>query len=659
VARSAAVLALAFFLGAGGCVRVPRGTPAEPVVRGVRFVGVKAVDPGALLEKLATQPTGTWAWSVVQRLDPDALAADRRRVEAFYRARGYYAARVDSVDVLPPGGERVDVVFHVTEGRPVRVSKLTVNGLEAAPEAQARATRLPLREGDVFTDQAYDATRAALTAALTSTGWAKAQVEQRAAVDPETGTAEVVYDVNPGRRWRFGPVDAAVGAQLPRGRILDQVYAVITPGDWWDESKLAQAQARVFDLGAFGGVRIEQLAPDPVRGTIPLQVLIQRAPFRTVRVGPGLGLTPIRWDNHILVGWQDRNFLGDLRRLDAELRVGYAWLPNPFRSTREGTVGLATVQFSQPGAFSRWVDASVRLELEKGIEQAYDFYSERLHLFLPLRIRPRWKLVPSYNLEVYQLSNFGGVVVPAVTSGGPVLENCKGSVCLLTYLEQTIAWDGRDDPLNTRRGLYVALSVQESIHIASYGYRYLRFLPEVRYFLPLGPSVVLATRARAGALIPITETGLPPPVALFTAGGPLSMRGYYNRRLAPMELQGTDWVPVGGNGVADGTVELRFGVVGNLGAAVFLDAGTVSEASSVPTAWQRILDPRLVQYAAGVGLRYRTPFGPVRLDVGVRLPDRWSTASNAFPAVPFTQRPDGSLHREPIIAVHLSLGEAF
>jgi len=654
-----AVLALALVLGAGGCLRPGRGTPEEPVVRDVLFRGVKAVDPGALLERLATQPTGAWAWSEVQRLDPDALAADRRRVEAFYRARGYYEARVESVDVLPPGGKLVDVVFHVSEGRPTRVTKLTVNGLEGAPEAQARVGKLPLRVGDVFTDQAYDATRAALASALTSTGWAKAQVEQRAAVDPDTATAEVTYDVTPGRRWKFGPVDAAVGGQLPRGKILDQVLAVITPGDWWDESKLAVAQARVFDLGAFGGVRIEQLAPDPVRGTIPLQVVIQRAPFRTVRVGPGVGLEAIRWDAHVLVGWQDRNFLGDLRRLDTELRLGYAWLPNPWRPTREGTVGLATIGFSQPGAFTRWVDASAQLALEKGVEQAYDFYSQRLRLALPLRIRSRWKLVPSYNLEVYQLSNFGAVVVPGTTSGGAIVENCKGSVCLLTYLEQNIGWDGRDDPLNTRRGLYVALALQESFHIASYGYRYLRFLPEARYFHPLGPSVVLALRARAGALIPISEIGPPPIVALFTAGGPLSMRGYYNRRLAPMELQGNLWVPVGGNGAADGTVELRFGVAGNLGAAVFLDAGTVSEASAVPTTWQQILDVNRVQYAAGFGLRYRTPFGPVRLDIAARLPDRWSTASDAFPAVPFTRRADGSLHREPIVAVHLSLGEAF
>jgi len=660
--RSAVVLALACTLGVSGCLRA-RGTPEEPVVVDVRFEGVHAVDPGALQDKLATHPSGRWYFSEVYRLDPDALAADLRRIEAFYRARGYYEARVVGVDQIPEAGNlgRVAVVFKVSEGRPVRVTRLVVKGLEAAPEAQARAGRLPLREGDVFTESAYDATRTHLATALANTGWATAQVTQNAVVVPETATAEVTYEVTPGRRWKFGPVDVAAGRQLPRGKILDQVLAVIRPGDWWVVSRLPVAQGRVFDLGAFGGVRIVRLEPDAARGTIGLVVQIQRAPFRTERIGPGLGVEVIRWDAHLLLGWQDRNFLGDLRKLDTTLTLGYAWLPTPLHPVKEGTIGLATIEFSQPGALSRWVDAAARVELEKGIEQAYDFYSQRLKLSLPLRIAPRWRLIPSYNLEVYQLSNFGGVVIPGTTatSSGATLDNCAGSVCLLTYLEQTIAWDGRDDPLNTQRGIFLGISLQQGFNIAGYGYRYLRLLPEARYFHPLGGRTVLALRTRIGALVPISETGPPPIVARFFAGGPVSMRGYYTKRLSPMQLQGTEWVPVGGNGLLDGTVELRFPVVGNLGAAVFLDYGAVSDFSSVPTTWREALTLSAIQWAAGFGLRYRTPFGPIRLDVAARLPDRWPIDPSAFPAVPFTLRPDGSLHHEPIVAVHLSLGEAF
>jgi len=403
----AAALAIACALGATGCLHAS-GTREEPVVVDMRLEGVHAVKASALQDKLATQPSGRWYWDEPQKLDPDALAADGRRIEAYYRERGYYDARVVSMNQSPVGGDpgRAKVVVKVEEGQPVRVTKLVVNGLDGAPEAQAKVGRLPLRVGDVFTDAAYDGARGAIASALATTGWATAEVVQHAVVVKETHSVEVTYDVTPGRRWKFGPVDVAAGRQLPRGRILDQVLAVIKPGDWFDESKLAVAQARVFELGAFGGVRVTRLPPDPARGTIALLVNIQRAPFRTIRAGPGLGVEAIRWDAHAFVGWQDRNFYGDLRRFDTELRAGYAWLPNPLSYTKRGTVGLASAEFTQPAAFTRWTDASARLELEKGIEQAYDFYAERIKFSLPLRLAPRWRLVPSYNLEVYELSNF-------------------------------------------------------------------------------------------------------------------------------------------------------------------------------------------------------------------------------------------------------------
>jgi translocation and assembly module TamA len=285
--------------------------------------------------------------------------------------------------------------------------------------------------------------------------------------------------------------------------------------------------------------------------------------------------------------------------------------------------------------------------------------------------------VPSYNVEVYQLSQVAqsfNPTVPAVT--GPELQNCNGSVCLLSFLEQRVGWDGRNDPLNTRRGVYVLTAVQEGFRLGSYGYRYLRVVPEGRFFLSLGERFVLAFRARVGALVPIRQEGEPPIVARFMAGGPQSMRGYYTNRLSPMILRNGAWVPVGGNGLADGSLELRFDIAGPFGGAVFLDGGNVSRPSGVPSAYKTALDPTQLQWATGLGLRYRTPFGPVRLDVGVQIPSNWAPGvafEHRFPTVPSVENAGQQItdqsgavigtvpatHREPWIAIHLSLGEAF
>jgi translocation and assembly module TamA len=537
-----------------------------------------------------------------------------------------------------------------------------VKGLDEAPEAARHVPALPLREGEVFTVAEYDASKAAIAGALQSNGWAAAEVKQGAVVLPDAGTAEVTYEVTPGERYRFGPIFVAGTGAVPKDLVRDQATAAIRPGEWWDESRLAVAQARVFDLGVFGGVRVTRGTPDPRGGTIPIVVAVREAPFRTVRAGPGLGFQATRWEAHGLVGWEHRNFLGELRRLSTDLRAGYAWVPTPWGSSKEGPIALLAAEFQQPAAFTRWVDASARVEIEKGLLPAYDFWAERLRLGLPLRLAPRWSILPSWNLEVYQLSDaIDLLAVTAPVDGGPTLENCVGSVCLLSYLEQRLAWDGRDDPLNTRRGFYVSLAVQEGFHVGAYGYQYLRLLPEVRAFHPIG-SAVLAFRARFGALVPLSEQGAPPIVARFSAGGPLSMRGYYTQRLGVLVRQRGEWVPVGGNGLADGSLELRFGISSSVGGVVFLDAGAVSDAKSDPTEYQTALDPTRLQYAAGLGLRYHTPFGPLRLDVAARLPDNFQGPTNTwFPPVPYAYAEDGGLaqHREPIVAVHLALGEAF
>jgi translocation and assembly module TamA len=139
----------------------------------------------------------------------------------------------------------------------------------------------------------------------------------------------------------------------------------------------------------------------------------------------------------------------------------------------------------------------------------------------------------------------------------------------------------------------------------------------------------------------------------------------------------TGFVPVGGNGLLDGSLELRFPLPGSWGGAVFVDYGNVSLPSALPSAWQGALDLSLLQWASGLALRYRTPLGPFRVDMGVRLPTSITSggglfgASFHFPTVPVIQCldrntnqtiacPGGTLqHSEPIVAVHISLGEAF
>jgi translocation and assembly module TamA len=711
---------LACALGAG-CVHI-RGTLEQPAVFRVRFEGLKHLDKSDLAAHLATHesehsppipiigplihqvagarqelaqlqkpppipivgPTlyalrGTGKNSMVSLLDPDQLAVDRRRIEAYAHDRGYYDARVLDARVIPVGPGQVDVIFEVEEGEPVRVAKIEITGMESAPEASEAVRRPALKEGDIFTVAAYDALHAQLGAALQDRGWETAEVKQEAHVLPDKHTADVRYEVQTGPRFRFGPIFVSGAAAVSKDRIQRRARDEISPGAWFDHSKLAVAQGRVFAMGVFAGVRVIRGTPDAERGIIPVVVTVREAPFRSVRLGPQLGVVSgNRVDISGVAGWTHRNFLGDIRKLDLSLTAGFAWLLT--KPPKEGPVGVLAADFSQTDLGGRPVDLGAHVDLQRGLEQGYDFWAQRARLSLPVHISRRVAFVPSYNFEVYELFNaleFPNPDDPTKPLPSPVLASCQRpgasttrGICLLSYLEQRIEWDRRDDPIVTRRGFYLSFAVQEGAHVAGYGYQYLRFVPEARIFIPVGERSVIAARARLGAFVPVAETRLPPTVALFTAGGPSSMRGYGQDRLSPYSpgAPATDTtaaippVPVGGNGLAEYSVEMRFPVRGSLFGAVFLDAGYVSYRSHLPTAYQYALDPRRLQWALGLGVRYRTPVGPLRLDVATRLPTNLARGvpfSDRFPSVPSSIPGVPSEHHEPIVVLHLSVGEAF
>lgn len=641
-------------LAAAGCLTA-RGTPDEPVVTEVELRGVRSVDRAQLAERLATRASSCFIGCDVARLDRQELVDDRVRIAAYYKERGWYRVEVPEPEVAEDGEGRVRVRIVVDEGPVARVSSLLTPGLEAAPEAARELKRPALGVGGVFTIESYDGLRLQLLGALRATGWALAEVTQQARVLPGLTQVEVTYTVKPGQRFRFGAIQVQGAVLVPPHKVADQLSLELEPGALFDERALGRAQARVFNLGVFGGTRVASGTPDLALGEIPVRVTVQEAPFQTLRIGPGIAFQSSRWEAQGVASWTHRNFLGDLRKLQLEARAGYAWLPTPFRPDKQGPVGQLTAAFEQPGALGRQVDLALKLGGERSIESSYAYWAVRARVATPLRLASRWTFVPSYNLENYWVDpGFN----PADGSVPPQLQSCNASrICLLSYLEQRIAWDGRDDPVDTRSGLASALTVQEGFRLGGNGYDYLRVSPELSFYLPLGWRSVLAGRIRVGGLVPINEHGPASVVALFTAGGSTSVRGYGYQRLSPMSLQDGHWVPTGGNGVVEFSLELRQRLRGALGGVVFLDVGNVSPASGDPKEWLRALDPTGLQPTAGLGLRYGSPFGPVRFDVGVRLPTNFSAGvafSDRFPTVP-----GSSGHREPLMALHLTLGEAY
>jgi len=690
---SAPLLLLAF---ACACATgKPRPDALE--VKDLKIEGTDQVSEGDIKAKILTTDTPWWepiwpfdkgpAW-----FDPNAWQADLRRIERFYQAEGYYQAQVVSDAVKPEGQEEVSLVAQVREGEPTRISTVELRGLEQLPEEHQRRvkTELPLTPGEVFREENWEGVKELLQGRLRELGYAEAEVGGEVQVDVETHQAQVDLQVTPGPRYKFGNIFVATDSspQVAPKRIIEQAQGAVRKGEWYSETALAEAQARVFAMGVFGAVKVNRGAPDREAAMVPVVVDVREAPLRSIRLGGGLGVDAARQEGRLLAEWTNRNIFGGLRRLTVKGRVGYAFLPSLYGVSRgeEGAksdvIFDATTEFEQPRFLLRDLRLQASISGEKGLEQAYSFIGGRLRSGVIWQPHPDLSVFPAYNLEVYQLTGEVGANeqgIPPITLGCLGQTSAAGKPCTirLSYLETTVQWDRRDDKLEPRNGYFAALSVQAGGGPLFGDFTYIRLLPDLRYYQSFGVDqrLTLAGKLRLGTLVPFTnkQTHLKQSsiVNRFFSGGGSSMRGFNSQRLSPQVAvdvtrpeAGT--VPVGGNSLWESSLEARYRLTESLAVATFLDSGFVGSGS---LSLRRVnpFDSGLY-HAVGLGLRYLTVVGPVRVDIARRLnigpplpvdsdgytyPDSGSCFGLGKTKTPYAGAPEG------LCTFQLSIGEAF
>ncbi|HYX90610.1 MAG TPA: BamA/TamA family outer membrane protein, partial [Myxococcaceae bacterium] len=507
-----------------------------------------------------------------------------------------------------------------------------------------------------------------------------------AKVDLATREAFVDVEVDPGERYRIGDVKVVQqnNARVEPWRIEEQAREALEQSSWYSPELRNEVQQRVFDMKVFGAVQVRPGVGDPETGRIPLEVEGTEAPFHDVAVGFGAGFEQRRQEGHVIGEYTHRDFLGGLRRLTLRGRAGWAFIPNLYTAvgggnavTRSGPIAKLTAEVEQPRLFHPNLRLLTVLEGEVAIEPAYSYTGGRARLIVPWRPRTWLRIEPSYNLEMYRLSA-GEAPLTGAADAPSLLLGCQGT-CVLSYLEQRLAYDRRDDPQEPRKGVYLGIAFQEGGGPLGGSFDYLRILPEARgyYSVLPGQRLTFAARARLGTLIPRRGSDLESPiVARFFSGGD-DMRGFSAQRLAPMRLVAktnptgqydAEPVPVGGDGLFEMSFETRYELRKGIIIAGFADSGFVTS-EHVPL--RASYFARNLFWAVGTGVRYVTPVGPVRLDLAYRLPVGPGLPVYESPGQQLTYlpssgcfgmgsgRPNHAGAPEGLCSVHLSIGEAF
>ena len=608
-------------------------------VKSFKFTGNKAVTTDQLKRVLATAASSKLPWGTKRYFSREQFEADLKRIVAFYTDRGYPEARVTSFDAqLNQDQTSVDLTVNISEGEPVRVERIAFEGFEALPEDHRASldTRLPLKAGQPIDRALLQASREAALDELRDHGHPYASVR----VTEETGAGErqrvITLRADPGPVARHGEIQISGNASVSEKVIRRQLS--FKPGDLFRQSRLQESQRRLYSLELFDFANIEPIGEETKPEIVATRVTVTKSDHKKVTFGVGYGTeekarAQIDWRHvNAFGGAQTVGILGRYSGLDRGVRVTYRepyifsplwslgvngqlWHTDEPAFTLDTTGGRVTLtrEFARGGG-------AVLMGAKPRMALSFTYANEREE--------------SEISDEALNDLTFRDELIALGLDPRTGESSGQRSVLSADFTRNTT-----DNLLDAKRGYVATVHVEQAGGFLGGTYDYREATAEGRLYQRLGNFAVFAVQARAGT---IEASGDPdvrvPFFKRYFLGGATTLRGWGRYEVAPLSGSG---LPIGGTKFSNFSAELRAPVWGNLTGVAFLDGGIVwaDRSSDVrnDTGWR---------YDVGPGLRYRTPIGPIRVDLGYQL--------NPIPGLLVNGEPEKRRFR-----FHFSIGQAF
>jgi len=511
--------------------------------------------------------------------------ADAELLAELLRSQGYYDATVEPQ--INAAGNELVVDLAAIPGPLYRFQSVELPGLEEAAGGEAKRLRdaFAVKAGDPVVAQKVIDAGVALQVELGERGFATAKVgEQDIVVDHEAQTARLVLPVTPGPVAQFGQI--SVSGQPPFSPHHVQIIARFKPGDRYEASDVADLRRALIATGLISSVEVTPVPRDEGR-VIDLAVKLEPAPMRTVAgelgYGTGEGL-------RAEASWQHRNFFNPEGALTVRGVVG----------TQEQ---LAGVSFRRNNWLRRDQVLNAQAALSHVDREAYQAKTASLSAGFERQSNFIWQKKWTWSLGGELLLSDERDTIQS--TGEP-----RRRTYFIAAVPGSLGYDASDNLLNPTKGFRLLGLLSPELSFQAGAFPYARTQFDASAYHPLSDSLVAAGRIRLGTIVGAHRDDIAPS-RRFYAGGGGSVRGYGYQRVGPRDVDGD---PVGGRSLAEFSLEARirlkaFG--GNFGVVPFLDGGTLSTG-----AFPSMKD---WQFGAGLGVRYYSSFGPIRLDVGTPL----------------------------------------
>ncbi|MDH7795160.1 MULTISPECIES: autotransporter assembly complex family protein [unclassified Beijerinckia] len=599
---------------------------------------ITGVDDKTLLQTLK-DASNTWAL----RRDPppsgDGLvrraAADFPRLAEALWAAGYYnadvrmtvAGRALAVDgdnrsaasaaETQRGRQLVPLTVAVSLGpmfhlREVRVFDARTNQPLAADLIRRRG--FPLKAGDEASANNIRAGAAAAVDYLREESRPLAKMVSIApVVEHPLNVVDLAISIDPSEKAGFGPVTVQGTQNVPASVVQSFIY--LQPGEPYYPRRLTETRKSISKIDAIGSVRIDEADHLDANGNLPLDVTVSERKRHAV----GASASYSTFDGPSLrAWWMDRNLFGGAERLRIDAELGFAAPTGgqQFRRIKtfdaQNIVGRLKASFIKPALGGTRND----LLIDTGIQR------ERTNSY--------WSMTAGGTISIrHRFTEYASVQLGIDAERGRVQDILGTTDYTLVGFQAAANYDSTDDLLNPTRGIRVTASVSPYAKAFGSTLNLIQSKAQVTAYYALDEDAryILAGRVNVGSLAGSNLLDIPANHRFFAGGGG-SVRGFRYRYLSPL---GPFGVPIGGRSLFEASAEARIKITDTIGIVPFVDAGNAF-ASSLPDFKGGI------RVAAGLGLRYFTAIGPVRIDF----------------AMPLNRKPD-----DPRFGVYVGLGQAF
>jgi outer membrane protein insertion porin family len=583
-------------------VRVSAELNSQRRIATVEFPGARSLDRETLQRAVRVTRGKTTGWRGRPVTDT-TLKADRRLVEQTYRSFGFVDVQVADPMLEPVGDTDVRVLFPVEEGQQWTLAEVRIDGLPVEAAAKLETRDFALQKGSPWHPDSVKTADRQLHLALADSGYPEGRVDTEVDTS-EPGTARVVFRVEPGDSARIGEIVIA-GLRKTRPSVVKRALraAGVESGEPYARERLLDAQRRLYELGLFRSVDLVAMPGQerrPVRGLV---VNCEEGAQRSYLVGVG-------WNEfdrfRLTLGWSHLNLFGGAHAFNAEGRLS--------RAEERIQLGLREPRLPK-------LDVPGYLVVFRTFERVANFTYDQRRRGMWIDVGDRRK-VPFRTWYRYEYQIVESDAPPNILPRE--LQEAR-----ISSLTPTLEWDFRDDPLVPTKGTLSEISLEWAFPVLDANSRFLKFW---------GRSTIYGRHShgtwsagvRLGAIFPFDtirsefDNRQVPLNTRYFAGGANTHRGFGRDQLGiPVQTIDLNGNPIGGNALVLLNVEYERPVFGALSGVAFLDVGNL---------WA---SPQLVRFedfrwAAGLGLWFNTPAGPLRAEYGWKLDREPGESGGAF-----------------------------